>query len=87
MIHQEENYSLSLLFLKRYAMKSSRSYWGWFQWNKKGDSAPNDNLMTDERKQRLKWRLRLMIALALPVFLETLDYTGELQLKKWVEID
>ena len=34
-----------------------------------------------ERKVRIKYRLRLMVALAIPVFLETLDYTGVCLLK------
>ena len=31
-----------------------------------------------EDTMSVKWRIMLMIALAIPVFLETLDYTGEL---------
>lgn len=32
----------------------------------------------EEQNTALKWKIRLMVALALPVFLETLDYTGSL---------
>ncbi len=35
--------------------------------------APTDGL---SKKETLKWRLKLMAALVLPVYLETLDYTG-----------
>ena len=34
-------------------------------------------LTREERKKQYLWLLRLMVALAIPVILETLDYTGE----------
>ena len=43
----------------------------------KGEVAPADPVVQPQgSNQSLRWRVTLLIALAIPVFLETLDYTG-----------
>jgi hypothetical protein len=45
-----------------------------------GSTQPQkEDIPVDSRntKSGLKWKLTLMVALLIPIFLETLDYTGE----------
>jgi hypothetical protein len=42
----------------------------------KPDASPTQNQNQKAPKSKLRWKLTLMVALFIPVFLETLDYTG-----------
>lgn len=55
----------------------AKSFLDYLRFSKKDKAPKDDGLTAEERKRRRIYMIRLLVALTIPVFLETLDYTGE----------